>query len=45
MADPIIAVPAHPGQPYDASATDTIAGWEKPSGDDFPDGPGPWQQV
>jgi hypothetical protein len=45
MADPIVAAPVQPGQPYDATSTDTVAGWDKLAGDGFPDGPGPWKQV
>lgn len=45
--DPITAVPPLPFQPYDAAGPpgDDVSGWVKLGGDDFGDGPGPWQQT
>ena len=43
--DPIVSAPSKPGQPYDASSMDTVAGWDKPDVGGFPDGPGPWKQT
>lgn len=54
---PITSTPDVPGQPYDATSGDTIAGWKSVDANsgpadrsgnvtgDFENGPGPWKQT